>query len=177
MLWLSVYTQVSYLYEMTRQEALARLDEMVMEATRGCGVDCTRAITESVVAWCRWMGAVRVTCESLRPYTRTRADGSTRHVAKGRVDVVAGWKSGERLSIEIDSWHKTQSAEKLRLEQAEGSKVLWIRWDDRNRVEGTAPEGITTHWTKIAEPRHVRHVPDWVKERWIRDRKARRQRS
>jgi hypothetical protein len=149
----------------TRAEALARLDALVLEATRGCGVHCTPAITKAVVAWCEWMGAGRVVLEQEQPYRRAHGDGSQRFVAHGRVDVAAGWATGERLAIEIDSRHKSASAEKLRLKKADGCKILWLRWDRHNRVEGEPPDGIATHWVKIAEPKKGRVVPGWVKAR------------
>jgi hypothetical protein len=149
---------------MTQQEALRRLDMLVLEATKGCGICCTPAITGAVVAWCRWMGAIRVVLEQQQAYKRGPTSRSvSRYIRHGRVDVAAGWKTGERLAIEIDSRHKLDSAEKLRLKKADGCKVLWLRWDYHNDVIGDPPEGITTHWTKIAEPARRRTVPDWVK--------------
>lgn len=106
------------------------------------------------------MGATHFVVERGQPYVAQRRDGL--RVVAGRIDVVAAWRSGERLAIEIDRGHKMASVEKLRLARADGCKVLWLRWDVRNERRGEPPEDITTHWLKISEPKAPRTSPGWL---------------
>lgn len=157
---------------MRQEEALAQLRAMVLTATRGCGTDCTTAITQAVSEWCYRLGAVGVEFEHPWAYRRTDSKSDGRET-DGRIDVLARWPKGGRLAIEIDGWDKFISVDKLRLARSAGCRVLWIRWNRHNEPRDNPAADVPTHWVWIAEPR-IRRAPAEVVRRFYRERAARK---
>jgi hypothetical protein len=134
---------------MDQQDALAALQVLVTERTRGMGWWATPTITQCVVEWLRRLGAASAQVEAPVVYS-----WRGRPIA-GRVDVLGTWPKGGRLAVEVDRTNKPQSLVKLRALRDDGCRVLWLRWNEGNHHADALPLDVPSAWLSIADPQRL----------------------